>query len=1388
MKNRALQIISALVLVLILSNSVFAQHELVTNGEFTNGNTGFSTQYTYKPTGDVGNGEYCVDNNCQGHNNLGLGWPSVPGISGKYMIVNGKGGSSAPSKVVWKQTVNVTSQTTYDFSCQLVNLSRSIFGLNASPSIIRIKIKGSAAGSDVTLNVANHNWQQTSRVWSSGNYYGPVDIEIFDVYQDDPDHGDDFGLDQISFVPRVWYDVNAQDDYVTGVLCLNDSIDVDVLNNDNVLPNTNDAQVQVLTDPIPHGTVRLLPNKKIRYIFTDANYHGEVQFNYRVTNHGVSSEASIHINTALPPTIDDINITSPITVCVGESLTLPTPTVNANGSSISVQRWQVKNNGSWQNVSGNTIPSIANGYSSIRYMVENQCDVVYSEEIQLVVNDKPTIESISGISQDPLCAPATFSYDAPSIENNGSNLVAQGWQMQIGGQWVNVPNTIEYEHNGCLVRYYAENDCGTSYSASVPLTVNAAPIVGSITSPAGICTGDSFDLASHTPQPIWRHNDLSTCWGSWEIQIDGVWDSLVNNNIPYDYNGCLIRYKAVNGCGIAYSTNNVQITVYSTEPYYEGLITACDAIYHHGQYCDTTGLYVSNDSITPNGCQIQVSWHFSLGEVNIMPAEVYERCHSYYWPRTGQTYYESTVVSDTVYSTDPQVCDSVFTLDLTINNAPTLQGGIQAHDICAGELLGVDAPEYEYNHSGGGRAQWYVSSLDGSFQPFDPETHHFEFGSYYIVFAVINGCDSVSSNVELVHVNDQPVISGQLSSMQVCEGNPLDLPEVTVDWHNASQSGFSEWQMAENQVGPYAHFDSATPMQTVHNGHWVRFMAFNECDTVYLGPVRVTVIDEQDVTIEHEPECDSVLFAGVYYSESTIVDEMIDEPCPHTIHHHIVVKHSDRPENNPTLIEEVTSCRDEFEWHGDIYYRIDGPRIVRWTTENASGCDSIRELRLNFGDFATKTDYFMGCDAFTWTRNNLTYYYDESHPQVLDSVSIPGNEVACDSVIYLNLLLGRSYEVVGEPMTECRGFEWHGVPYYENAIVYDSLQTKTTHCDSIVSYQLTIVQPFDTVVEMVSCKPVVWHGHPFVEDEIFTDTLTSTVTGCDSIVTVNFRLDDIVNRFDTVACEPFKWYGYECDYSSTGTMIQHVFETAAGCDSTVIKYVYIYPPEEHVDSVYACDSYLCPFNGIHYDNPGVYFIEKDTAFNQHGCDSIVYSVRLEIKDSEQIGLITGPSNVFVASSLVSGIYRYEIDLEDAQEGITWSLSNPNWQIVEAQQNYCLVFVTTPGTATLSVSFLTSDCGEMERSFEINGGFFGVDDNAMVVANVYPNPTQGSVTIEAEGIESVRLTDMIGQVLDWREYDRSNTVTMNLNGFAPSVYLVEIKTVNGLVKKRLVVSR
>ena len=835
----------------------------------------------------------------------------------------------------------------------------------------------------------------------------------------------------------------------------------------------------------------------------------------------------------------------------------------------------------------------------------------------------PTIGDISTIVPASVCAPTTLSLDSPSVLENGSDLDAQGWQMQIGGQWVAVPNTIEYEHNGCNIRYYAENGCDPSYSTPVSLTVNAAPIVGSITAPSAACQRDSFDL--ETPQITWRYNDPSACWGSWEIQINGVWDSLVNENIPFEYNGCLIRYKAVNGCDTTYSTNTVPVTVYSTESVYEGVITACDPIYHHGQYCEDSGLYVAEGVETPDGCQIQVSWHFSLGEAYVALPETLEECDSYYWPRTGQTYYTDTIAYDTVYRDNPQVCDSIFTMELTINHAPSIQGDIQIDDICSGDLLAVTEPEPEYNHSEGGYSQWqYADSPDGTFQAFAPETYHFGYGSYYIRFAAINGCDDAFSNVVQVYVTDHPVISGQLGPLSVCQGNLLDLPEVNIDWRNGSQDGVFEWQIAETQEGQYDQLDSTVPIQMEQNGHWVRFMAYNECDTAYLGPVRVTVVDVQDVTIDHGPECDSVLFNGVYYKNSTIIDEPVDEPCPHTIHHNIIVNHSDYKEI------ERTTCKEFFDWHGFHLEHSDETQYREFDTVNMYGCDSVVVLKLDFGT--------------------------------------------------------------------------------------------------------------------------------------------------------------LVNEFDTLACEPFEWYGFVCnDYMATMT-IHHDFETEQGCDSTVIKHVKLNRVETKTQLLSKCDSYLSPYDGVLYDEPGVYTINIDTVFNQQGCDSIIHRIRLLVKDSGQMGLINGNSDVFVASNLVSGIYRYEINPEEVQGNISWSLSDPDWQIVEAQQNYCKVFVTTPGTATLSASFRTPECGEIERSFEIHAGFFGVDDHDAITVNVYPNPTNGIVTVEAEGIESIRLTNMMGQVLDWCEYDRSNTVVLNLDGIAPSVYLLEIKTVNGMAKRRVMVSQ
>ena len=138
--------------------------------------------------------------------------------------------------------------------------------------------------------------------------------------------------------------------------------------------------------------------------------------------------------------------------------------------------------------------------------------------------------------------------------------------------------------------------------------------------------------------------------------------------------------------------------------------------------------------------------------------------------------------------------------------------------------------------------------------------------------------------------------------------------------------------------------------------------------------------------------------------------------------------------------------------------------------------------------------------------------------------------------------------------------------------------------------------------------------------------------------------------------------------------------------------------------------------------------------------------------------------------------------------VTWTLSNTEWRIVEAEDNHCYIHVTTPGTNTLKASFLAADCGMMERTFEIYADYFGVREQDAYGVQVYPNPTKGTITIEAEGIEGIRLIDLLGQVLDTHDCDQVDSITLDLTNFTPSVYLLEVKTVKGVVKQRVVLCR
>ena len=75
----------------------------------------------------------------------------------------------------------------------------------------------------------------------------------------------------------------------------------------------------------------------------------------------------------------------------------------------------------------------------------------------------------------------------------------------------------------------------------------------------------------------------------------------------------------------------------------------------------------------------------------------------------------------------------------------------------------------------------------------------------------------------------------------------------------------------------------------------------------------------------------------------------------------------------------------------------------------------------------------------------------------------------------------------------------------------------------------------------------------------------------------------------------------------------------------------------------------------------------------------------------------------------------------------------------------------------------------------------------VKANLYPNPTNGNVTIEAEGMQRLTVVNELGQVVYDAEVS-NDTETLNMSQFGVGVYMIRIYTENGMGVNRVSVIR
>lgn len=175
----------------VLTVNSQTSNNLVVNGDFSAGATGFTSDYIPGTGGAFGllsnEGQYAVDTDPNlTHMNFASYGDHTSG-TGNMMVVNGSGIANTN---VWCQTIAVTPNTDYNFSSWFSTC------VSSSPAILQFAINGTQLGTPATAPFATGVWAPFNATWNSGT---STSATICITNQNIATSGNDFALDDIEF-------------------------------------------------------------------------------------------------------------------------------------------------------------------------------------------------------------------------------------------------------------------------------------------------------------------------------------------------------------------------------------------------------------------------------------------------------------------------------------------------------------------------------------------------------------------------------------------------------------------------------------------------------------------------------------------------------------------------------------------------------------------------------------------------------------------------------------------------------------------------------------------------------------------------------------------------------------------------------------------------------------------------------------------------------------------------------------------------------------------------------------------------------------------------------------------------------------------------------------
>lgn len=653
---------------------------------------------------------------------------------------------------------------------------------------------------------------------------------------------------------------------------------------------------------------------------------------------------------------------------------------------------------------------------------------------------------------------------------------------------------------------------------------------------------------------------------------------------------------------------------------------------------------------------------------------------------------------------------------------------------------------------------------------------------------VINGCDSLTWIDGVTYYSSNNTATHMLTNWVGCDS----LIQLDLTMNNATL-GFD----TIIACGSYTWIDGLTYTATTNSPTFILSNAAGCDSTISLD----LIINPNSFYTDTIVACDSIVWQdgnSYYASDTTATYNLLSASgCDSIIKLHLTINYSNH------VTDTQVAC-GSYTWiNGNTY--ASNNNTATHTLTNSAGCDSIVYLDLTVLSPVYSTQTITNCGPFTWING---YTYSSSNNSASTILSAANG---CDSIINLDLtIIQPSFGV--HSIGSCDSVVWiDGQTYFTDNFTATHTLTNAVGCDSIVTLNLTFYnsESYDTIQ---SCGPYVWIDGNTYNSSTNASFITTNAYGCDSIIHLNLTVNQASSSTDVISsCYSYTWIDgvtYTSDNNSASVMLTN----SLGCDSIVYLDLTILQSTSSNDIISSCSAYI-------WIDGNTYASDNNTASMTYtgvnGCDSIVYlnltitplaSSTADITscgpytwiDGNTYSSSTTATHYLIGSNGCDSIITLNLTVQTIDNTVTlldpvtlsanavgvnyqWMDCNNNMIYLGGETNQ--VFNAT-SNGTYAVRLTNNNCTIDSDCFNISQ----LDLQSHFEQNlaIYPNPSNGKITVEAPQDMTCSIYTILGQHIKTTDLSTGSN-TLDFNNLTPSTYILKLSSDKFQIIRNLIIT-